>query len=299
MKRLKIIVLLCLISPFLKGQDYVPFVVDSATWIEEYVIADAGTIYEEGFRTYFILGTYFVDSIEYHYLNMQYDVYYEDWECCPFGLIREENKRIYYMEPPFALGEEVLLHDFNYYLENDSILYDGPDSLNILPVIAIGEVELLNGEVRKKIAYSFYPLYVIEGIGATGLGFFMEYSGLDQSANLLCHSAPPSGIAFGQEVDPENFDYCLQSGSVGVNENHFIQTQIFPNPSKATFRLNLFQEYPKLQIEILDKHGKKVYENQSLSDSRLNINFESSPGIYLMQIFSDGDLIGMEKVMRF
>ena len=130
MKSLRFSVALVLLSLSLQGQDYFTFPTDSAIWVDEYTLADFGTVYEEGVNIYVLLGDTVIDGLSYSILWLSdcadYDIGCRDI----YGFLREENKRIYYMGEPFSLDEEQILYDFNYYEDNGTILYDGPDSLN-------------------------------------------------------------------------------------------------------------------------------------------------------------------------
>jgi len=304
MKRLKIIVLLCLISPFLKGQDYVPFPTDSVAWNSFHVYFDfSGTQviyfgYEEYF--YFLMGKTTIDSIQYSNLYKGGDAFnIQSQNTEFFGLIREENKKVFFY-PDSAFSDTTLMYDFGLpiggIIDNDTEFGFHGEFLD-----SIDSLQLLNGEFRKRYWYN-NGADVIEGIGAIEGGILTPGMHLHYISQVRCFTSY-NELLYSSQINGsyyENKDQCLDlSIVIDVEEIQEKQFSIYPNPFNQSFHLKLREQLGQAMIKIFDMHGKEVYSYQSLSQSSVNINFESSPGIYLMQIFSEGNLIGMEKVMRY
>ncbi|MEM7163037.1 MAG: T9SS type A sorting domain-containing protein [Bacteroidota bacterium] len=280
------------------AQDYVPFPTDSAIWAEDWAIADAGTVFNEGITIYFILGDTIYEGIEYSNLWVtQCGNFEEEWCIDLQGFIREESKRIYYRGEPYGFESEVVIYDFNYYINNGNVVYDGPDSLDFWNVTNIGTKTLNSGEERG-FQFQSWRGEVVYGIGFLyGRGLLGNYSGLDQGAWLNCHSTI-EGHLYG-DIGPMGTVSCFDPGVIGLDEQNFERIDIFPNPSRGIFRLQLRKEVPQIEVKILDVNGKEVFYYQSLSERQLNIDFEANPGMYILQVFSEGELLGANKILRY
>jgi beta-fructofuranosidase len=78
---------------------------------------------------------------------------------------------------------------------------------------------------------------------------------------------------------------------------------IYPNPNDGTFFLDLnLRENTKTDLKIFDVNGKNIYiknlENQVFGKQTIALNTEKiTPGVYIIQIYSDGILAGVKKII--
>jgi len=82
---------------------------------------------------------------------------------------------------------------------------------------------------------------------------------------------------------------CIEISSLGILENEIgLDLLIFPNPSTGNITIDLGNVCSKSEISISDIRGK-VVKNQSFYNSqKINLSITESPGIYIVNIISDG-----------
>lgn len=81
---------------------------------------------------------------------------------------------------------------------------------------------------------------------------------------------------------------CITVNKVGLNEPYNpLSVNIYPNPSKGNFQIQLGKAAGEVEISVLDINGKLVLEKISHS-SATTIDLSSMPaGIYILQMYSD------------
>ncbi len=89
------------------------------------------------------------------------------------------------------------------------------------------------------------------------------------------------------------------TGALSVKENLLNKyLTIYPNPNNGTFYFSLKDAYSKIQVEIFNVSGQKVYEASNMGKQTKNeINFApQSKGVYLIKI-NNGENSYTEKIM--
>lgn len=89
------------------------------------------------------------------------------------------------------------------------------------------------------------------------------------------------------------------SNPLGVEENNFDKSiSVYPNPNNGKFNISLKNSIPKMEVEIYDVLGQKIYEASTHSPLLINeIDFSScSKGVYLIKI-NDGENTYTEKIV--
>ncbi len=93
-------------------------------------------------------------------------------------------------------------------------------------------------------------------------------------------------------------DLVFTGGNVGVKENIGLnEFTFYPNPAKNNIVLD-FNELDNINwITLIDMHGKTCYRNDNIMGTKLTIDVESlSRGLYFIQV-SDGNSIGIKKLI--
>lgn len=98
-------------------------------------------------------------------------------------------------------------------------------------------------------------------------------------------------------IDDIMIDFYAATENTLVNENLL---NIFPNPNKGAFTVNLIEDMKDAQIEIFDKLGQQVYfiaSKDMIKGEALKIQLkDTSTGVYLMKISND-NLSIQEKII--
>lgn len=68
--------------------------------------------------------------------------------------------------------------------------------------------------------------------------------------------------------------------------NHF---KIYPNPTDGMVQLDLAKKYPNVTIRISDLQGRVVFTKEVVNQQLITFEFNESPGIYLVRVFTDND----------
>jgi len=94
-----------------------------------------------------------------------------------------------------------------------------------------------------------------------------------------------------------NFQKSVFSQSaVGINENKIktAKFSISPNPSNRDIFVNIDSKYKNLSYVVLDLTGREVSSSSVLENNKLSIE---NKGLYILNLFEDGELIGSKKVI--
>jgi Secretion system C-terminal sorting domain len=92
---------------------------------------------------------------------------------------------------------------------------------------------------------------------------------------------------------------ALQTNPIGIAETISNQSiSVFPNPNYGKFNISLKNSISKIQIEIYNNWGKKIYESSIRSPlSENEIDFSLHPkGVYFIKI-NDGDNYYNDKIV--
>lgn len=92
----------------------------------------------------------------------------------------------------------------------------------------------------------------------------------------------------------------LYSGAVSVSENsELFNFSIFPNPSNGSFTIEYNEDnYRDLKFEILDVLGQKLHEGAIVPNTKNEINFNVSNGIYFIKITTkENKILSQRKII--
>lgn len=96
---------------------------------------------------------------------------------------------------------------------------------------------------------------------------------------------------------PESLNLSSEK-NLGINTNVSNNFNIYPNPNNGKFHIDLKKPKLKIQVDIYNVWGQKIYESSTLLPLSTNeINFSSQPkGIYFVKI-NDGKENQIEKII--
>lgn len=272
------------------AQDYVPFPAEETSWHVFY----AGTCIEGPNDTivyrFILQGDTLIDNILFHTLWVSVgDTLIPT--ILPFGAIREEDKKIYYIGNTM-LGlntyEVVLLYDFSKQV-GDTIRHDLYNENGKYSVVLNIDSVPISDKYRKRYVVDnnwFYhnPDTIIEGIGSVKNGLLGHISDI-----TTCGHHYWEHICFKQNneilyINP-NYNSCepifLKNR---FKQMHVSQIKIYPNPLNkgeiARFKNTFFDLF-----EIFDSQGIciKEFKIERLQQFELNTN-NLAPGIYIYQL---------------
>lgn len=81
---------------------------------------------------------------------------------------------------------------------------------------------------------------------------------------------------------------CFAVTSVGVSANLFNELQLFPNPTRGDFTLNVGKVYSDLIIEVSDSYGRVVDRKAFVQQDRVEWTLNGVPGVYFVRVSADG-----------
>ena len=204
----------------------------------------------------------------------------------PFGLFREEDKKVYvryYSTAVPHITDEELYYDFNLQV-GDLFEVGYIDEPEYIQLMAIEEVVLEDGSVRKMFVFNEgweedFPELWIEGVGSLS-GINWRYRpGWTASgfAKLICYFEGDDLVWTGGE--------CWD----GVDETAAEQVSVYPNPAKKNV---LIKGIEAAEVQVYNALGQVVKTIQGSNE----INVSSlAEGVYLLRI-TDAD--GKNRVAR-
>lgn len=89
-----------------------------------------------------------------------------------------------------------------------------------------------------------------------------------------------------------------QTMTTGVFENHFSSSiSLYPNPANDHLTVAFGSDYKKMEVNITDITGKKVYSTTAMEAQQIELDTKDfAEGIYVVQ-FQTGDVIGTKKLV--
>lgn len=114
------------------------------------------------------------------------------------------------------------------------------------------------------------------------------------NSNLLYHGEMGEAI-----TTLSNFQTSVFSQTtVGLNEfrNDLVRFGISPNPSIGEIQLQVDQSFSNLSYQLLDLTGRIVQKGALENTSNYTLTIDHQ-GIYMINLFEDGTLVGSEKVI--
>ncbi len=90
---------------------------------------------------------------------------------------------------------------------------------------------------------------------------------------------------------------CTNVNVVGIPENSFLLTSLFPNPTNENITINT-QKSLINSIEIYNELGQMVLVKQSINSSVISIMMPEKSGVYFVKIISEQDIL-VQRVIKF
>ncbi len=212
-------------------------------------------------------------------------------------LIREDStKKVWLRYLVQNEPQELLLYDFDLVVGDSFFINDSFQPCKI-PVTNVDSILLTNGEMRKRITFSYQRFggdldetYWIEGIGShfgllRHLGAYCQAS--DYARSLRCYFEDGERL-FGQV--PEANCFYLFTNTEDLEEK--IKFSVYPNPVSEQLTLTL-PDNQNRSWELFNYQGQRV-RNGEVNNNGDQISVKSlSSGIYFLKI----ENLGIQKLM--
>ena len=218
-------------------------------------------------------------------------------------LIREENNKIFWYDN--VEQEDQLLYDFDLNID-DSIYIQTAMYVSDSVLLICENVDTINyyGVDRKRLTmrtanpspfFSTDEEYWIWGIGST-LGVMnpgrlhQAIFDVEDPILMCCHKE------FDQVFDHPDYTKCHTEG-LSLNKYSKTNFKIYPNPANNQLTIEwVLSSSVNYQLEIKDMQGRSVY-NQRVNSNQFIWNTSNvSEGIYILNIFTNHQLISSKKI---
>lgn len=289
----------CLLPKMVESQDYTPFSFDSMQWIMREIYPQIGPNDEYLYYRISTLNDTLVNGVTYTNLTYEKECFVgsgfnnEVFYVSDFpegvkliGGIREADKRVYFYSYESYLGlpsgQEHLLYDFNASI-GDTVFFTGGYYTIIVSQYANG-----NFEIAASDAYLF-PLatgWWNQGVGSSyGLfgayeAYFVELVCMSKTDELPC--TPCNNTVAAEEAAWKDW------------------VQVFPNPVSEELVIKNGSNKLVEKVQIFDLIGKLVLEvtySGPPEDIILNVS-NLDPGILVLKIYLEGDILWQEKIVK-
>jgi hypothetical protein len=91
---------------------------------------------------------------------------------------------------------------------------------------------------------------------------------------------------------------CITYNSVGLNENSSQSISVYPNPTQGNFVINLGNGFESGILQITNSIGQVVYVQEIDGAQTLDLNLEQANGIYMVTIFSNGEVVASTRIIK-
>jgi hypothetical protein len=91
---------------------------------------------------------------------------------------------------------------------------------------------------------------------------------------------------------------CITYNSVGLNENSSQSISVYPNPTQGNFVINLGNGFESGLLQITNSIGQVVYVQEIDGAQTLDLNLEQANGIYMVTIFSNGEVVASTRIIK-
>lgn len=91
---------------------------------------------------------------------------------------------------------------------------------------------------------------------------------------------------------------CYTVAGIDLREASRAEIKLMPNPSKGTFSVDLGQMAAKINLEIWDVMGRRVFQKSADNLQRIPIQAKLSPGVYLVKIQANGQSVTRRMVVE-
>lgn len=256
----------------------------------------------------YLLGDSIINSQNYHKvyqrgLKTNYNMDFQVISEIPFddyyGLIRQEEKKIYFINQYWDFDEEELLYDFDLNLGdtlphtyNSSSTWPEEDIL----IIAIDSINI-NGNYHKKFKLSegLINLSVdtlVEGIGHKNGFIYQILDPFEESSFAKCYRQ--------NEEVYYSFDALSCDFNVSVIENReSVEIEIFPNPAATTLHIKstIYSDNESFRFVIKDELGRIVKTEQLDSHIKTIDITNLASGLYIGCVYSLNEIIFNDKIV--
>jgi len=284
-----------------------PFPTDSTFWREFWTTGDSGYTSGSGLNQYFLFGDTVINDIEYNllYENRVYhpfspNIPFDSVQITPMGLLREDNKRVYFVETvantdSFDIDNEQILYDFNLEVGDTLFCPEGQwyGYGSYVTIAFIDSLQTLDGIYRKRYNISSGDGPIIEGIGSVD-GLFFPCGGnlLDFVSSLGCMGTVNEYIfdylhyQYGTEVPPDATCYNL---FVSTEEVTYESLTLHPNPTTGIVHLS--EPMYDVYLSVYSSIGQKVHNDRAFNGSTIDLNGLVS-GVYFVVMLGNGNYLG-------
>ncbi len=91
---------------------------------------------------------------------------------------------------------------------------------------------------------------------------------------------------------------CITHSSLGINENSIDGFNIYPNPTSGRINIVISDQNEKHNIRITNQLGQLVYSNDEITEREFTIDVPGLPGIYIIEVRKDDEIIGRERIVK-
>jgi hypothetical protein len=91
---------------------------------------------------------------------------------------------------------------------------------------------------------------------------------------------------------------CVTYNSVGLNENISQSISVYPNPTQGNLVINLGNGFESGILQITNSIGQVVYVQEIDGIQTLDLNLEQANGIYMVTIFSNGEVVASTRIIK-
>jgi hypothetical protein len=91
---------------------------------------------------------------------------------------------------------------------------------------------------------------------------------------------------------------CVTYNSVGLNENNSQSISVYPNPTQGNLVINLGNGFESGILQITNSIGQVVYVQEIDGVQTLDLNLEQANGIYMVTIFSNGEVVASTRIIK-
>jgi len=294
MKKLATLFLAILISTFqfINAQEYHPLIEEGKTWDD--VACWFCVVCPDEAQRYFYTGEdSLINGLVYSKIGSYDFISDSDSDICPpyavdtlpntgFRYLHEDvdSRKVYLLDN----SQPVLLYDFSLEV-GDTFVSDRVTFDYEFKVIEIDEVELLNGETRKRWLFDSeewgtggeYRAY-IEGIGME-TGLFGDFIQFEWWSSLTCVQLEGEHL---WEDNSHGWGTCW--GLVGENEITTEDIQIYPNPATDFIRISTPTNFEFGKLKIFNAFGQLVFELSFTSENAIIDVSAFERGIYFVMI---------------
>ncbi len=276
------------------AQEYHPLIESEKSWDMDYYYM--GSWCPVWFHRYFydgkdtVVGGTLYSKIDYFKFLSDHPMYCPPYYCdtiqyTGYLLYEDTTERKVFIKYE---GEPVLLYDFSLAIGDTFVSQYTTEGIEFL-VTQIDEIELLNGEMRKRWTFlDFNGWYgessYIEGIGLES-GLFSNMIHFEWVSNLLCVQINDVQV-FGE--------FCY--GWVGQEDLVKDGFLVFPNPAKDLLRITIPENCENRIIRLYDVTGHLLFQKEMISANDYIDISRFSPGMYFLYLQS-GDFIHKQKVV--